>query len=96
MERWQYHVSVPSFAVTTIMLPYALFHWVRTVPSVAAITVVPYETGKSMPVCRDIQLMPDWPYWALSPWRATGKANFGRSRSLRAASSAARFRSAAC
>jgi hypothetical protein len=43
------------------MFPYALFHCVRTVPSVAAITVVPYETGKSMPVCTDIQLMPAWP-----------------------------------
>src|SRR5690349_824215 len=41
VERWQYHVSVPSIAVTIIMLPYALFHCVRTVPSVAAITGVP-------------------------------------------------------
>lgn len=52
---------MPSFAVTIIMLPYALFHCVRTVPSVAAMTVVPYETGKSMPLWMDIQLMPDWP-----------------------------------
>jgi hypothetical protein len=41
---------VPSFAVTIIMLPYALLYCVRTVPSVAAITFVPYDTGKSMPV----------------------------------------------
>jgi hypothetical protein len=61
LERWQYQVSVPSFAVRIVMFPYALFHCVRTVPSVAAITGVPYETGKSMPVCTDIQLMPACP-----------------------------------
>ncbi len=52
---------MPSIAVTIAMFPYALFHCVRTVPSVAAITGVPYDTGKWMPVCTDIQLTPAWP-----------------------------------
>jgi len=40
---------------------------VLTVPSVTACTSVPVETGKSIPVCRDIQCVPACPYRALRP-----------------------------